>query len=379
MTARPTRIAILLSYSGDGGVERMINHLIAGLLAAGHPVDVLVLKTRGGHFRDLPVDARVVRLGTEHAAFALPALVRYLRRERPPVLLAAKDRAARLALHARRVARVPTRVVLRLGNTLSRSLARHGPVKRWLRLGPIRRLYPHADALIAVSRGVADDIVDLAPVDPARVHVVANPVVTPALYRQAQTCPDHAWLGRPGQPVVLAVGRLAPQKDFPTLLRAFAELRAQGTDARLIILGEGEERQRLTTLAAELGIADFVDLAGFRADAPAWLAAADLFVLSSAWEGSPNALTEALALGTPVVATDCPSGPSEILHGGEVAPLVAVGDAAAMARAMRDTLQHPPPSATLRAAVADHDRDRSTRAYLDILTADLPSTTDAAC
>ena len=379
MSTQPTRIAILLSYSGDGGVERMVNHLIAGLLAAGHPVDVVVLKTRGGHFRDLPVDARVVRLGTEHSAFALPALVRYLRRERPPVLLVAKDRAARLALRARRLAGVPTRIVLRLGNTLSHSLARHGPLKRWLRLGPIRRLYPRADALIAVSNGVATDIVDLAAVDPARVHVVANPVVTPDLHARAQTRPDHPWLGGSGQPVILAVGRLAPQKDFPTLLRAFAELRTQGTDARLIILGEGEQRQRLTALAAELGIADAVDLPGFRADAPAWLAAADLFVLSSAWEGSPNALTEAMALGTPVVATDCPSGPREILQGGEIAPLVAVGDAAAMAGAMRATLQSPPPSATLRAAVAEHDRDRSTQAYLAVLTADLRSNPDDAC
>lgn len=361
------RIAVLLSYSGDGGVERMMNHLVAGLLAAGRDVDLLVLKTRGGHFAAVPAGARVIRLGTGHALLALPALVRYLRRERPPALLAAKDRGGRAALRARRLAGVSTRIVLRVGNTLSRSLSRHGAFRRRLRLAPIRRLYPRADAVIAVSRGVADDIVALAGLDPERVHVAPNPVITPEFHRRARARPSHRWLGSEGPPVILGVGRLTPQKDFATLIRAFARLPAHGIDARLLILGEGPRRRELEALVSDLGIADRVELPGFADDAPGCMAAADLFVLSSRWEGSPNALTEALALGTPVVSTDCPSGPREILQGGDVAPLVPVGDVDALARAMAGTLQHPPAAATLRAAVDDYDRDRSTARYLEIL------------
>ena len=344
----------------------MMNALIAGLLGAGFRVDVLVLGQRGGHFAEIPADARVVPLRPGHAALAGPALVRYLRRERPPVLLAAKDRAGRAALRARARAGVATRVVLRIGNTLSQSLAGRGALRRWLRYRPIRRWYPHADCIVAVSRGVAEDVVATSGVDPARVTVIHNPVVGPDLDRMAAPTPDHPWFGTGQPPVLLAVGRLTRQKDFATLLRAFARLRS-GTVARLIVLGEGEERAALERLARELGVDGAVDFPGFVDNPYAWMGAADLFVLSSAWEGSPNALTEALYLGVPLVATDCRSGPREILDGGRVAPLVPVGDAAALAEAMSATLAAPPPADRLRAAATGYTHERSIADYLEVL------------
>lgn len=370
MTA-PTRIAVLLSYSGDGGVERMMNALVAGLLEAGYRVDVLVLGRRGGHYMDIPPDARVIPLRPGHAALAGPALVRYLRRERPPVLLAAKDRAGRAALRARDRAGVDTRVVLRIGNTLSQSLAGRGGLRRWLRYRPIRRWYPRADAIVAVSQGVADDVVATSGVDPQHVHVIRNPVVSPALDRLAGNDPGHPWLRGGGPPVVLGVGRLTRQKDFPTLLRAFARLRER-MDARLIILGEGEDRAALETLARELGIEDVTDFPGFVDNPYGWMRRANVFVLSSAWEGSPNALTEALYLGTPVVSTDCRSGPRELLEDGRYGPLVPVGDAGAMADAIERTLAEPLSPATLRQAVLEYTRARSTGRYLELMG--LPST-----
>ena len=362
-----TRIAVFLSYSGDGGVERMMNNLVRGFLDAGHEVDVVVLKTRGGHFQALPPEANVVSLGTGHAWLAVPALARYLRRARPAALLAAKDRAGRAALRARRRAGVSTRVVLRIGNTLSASLAGRSAVRRWLRYLPIRRLYPLADAIVAVSRGVADDVVTTAGVDPERVHVIANPVIMPGLTEGVELRPDHPWLRDRERPVILAVGRLTRQKDFPTLLRALARVLDERL-VRLIILGEGEDRAALLRLAAELDIADAIDLPGFVENVYAWMAHADLFVLSSAWEGSPNALTEALYLGAPVVSTDCRSGPREILDGGRIAPLVPVGDDAALARAILATLQSPPDRGTLRAAAGEYTLERSAARYLELLT-----------
>lgn len=366
--SRGSRLAVFLSYSGDGGVERMMNNLVRGFLDAGYAVDVVVLKTRGGHFQALPQEANVVSLGTEHAWLAVPALARYLQRVRPIALLAAKDRAGRAAVRARRRAGVSTRIVLRIGNTLSESLAGRSAFRRWLRYRPIRRLYPLADAIVAVSRGVAEDVVATAGIEPGRVHVIANPVIMPGFAAGAVERPDHPWLRDRDRPVILGVGRLTRQKDFPTLLRAFARVLAE-RPARLVILGEGEGRVALLRLAAELGVADALDMPGFVDDVHAWMAHADLFVLSSAWEGSPNALTEALYLGAPVVSTDCRSGPREILEGGRVAPLVSVGDDAALARAIVDTLQTPPASSTLRAAAAEYTLERSAARYLELLTA----------
>ncbi len=362
------RLAVFLSYSGDGGVERMMNNLVRGFLDAGYEVDVVVLKTRGGHFQALPPGANVVSLGTRHAWLAVPALARYLRRVRPAALLAAKDRAGRAALRARRRAGVSTRIVLRIGNTLSASLAGRSAIRRWLRYRPIRRLYPLADAIVAVSRGVADDVVATAGVDPERVHVIANPVIMPGLADGAETLPDHPWLRDRDRPVILAVGRLTRQKDFPTLLRALARVLAE-RPVRLVILGDGEDRAALLRLARELDVADAIDLPGFVDTVYAWMAHADLFVLSSAWEGSPNALTEALYLGASVVSTDCPSGPREILDGGRIAPLVPVGDDAALAQAILATLQTSPDPGTLRAAAAEYTLERSAARYLELLTA----------
>ena len=366
MNTSAGRIAVLVSYSGDGGVERMVNQLIEGMLQAGYAVDVLALRMQGGHFGALPTDANVVPLGTAHTELCVPALTRYLRRTRPAALLAAKDRAGRVALRARKRAGVATRIVIRLGNTLSQVLARRSELRRRIRYWPIRRWYPHADAIVAVSQGVAADVLAISGVRRDLVHVVPNPVVTPALYERAREEVGHPWLAGGGPPTILAVGRLALQKDYPTLLRAFARLR-RDRDCRLLILGEGEKRSALTRLARELGISSDIDMPGFAENPYAYMARADLFVISSAWEGSPNSLTEALALGVPAVATDCPSGPREVLAGGRYGPLVPVGDVEGLAEAIDRTLMDPLPPDGLREAVGGYTRAASTAAYLRLL------------
>jgi len=202
--------------------------------------------------------------------------------------------------------------------------------------------------VVAVSRGAADDLARTSGLPRDRVQVVYNPVLSPALMALARQAPGHPWFA-PGQPpVILGVGRLTRQKDFPTLIRAFAEVR-RCRSARLMILGEGEERGRLEALALELGVADDVALPGFRENAMAYMAGSALFVLSSAWEGLPTVLIEALAAGTRVVSTDCPSGPREILQDGRLGALVPVGDAVALTGAMIDALARPPSTVPLEA------------------------------
>ncbi|MTW19573.1 glycosyltransferase [Allochromatium palmeri] len=359
-------IAVFASFSGAGGVERMLINLLHGFVALGERVDLVLVRAESPHLAQLPAGVERRDLRARQTLLAVPELAHYLRTRRPRALLAAKDRAGRAAVLARALSGVDTRLVLRLGTNLSTAMAERRAIERWLRYGPIRRLYPALDRIVAVSEGVADDTARIARIPRTRIQVIRNPVITPSLYEAAAGPCPHPWLA-PGQPpVILGAGRFQRQKDFPTLIRAFARVRAN-RDCRLMILGEGGGRAGLETLITELGLSADVALPGFQPQLPAYLARAALFVLSSAWEGSPNVLTEALALGVPSISTDCPSGPSEILADGRHGPLVPVGDVAALAAAMLETLDQPRPASELRAAVAEYEWMHSARSYLEAL------------
>ena len=344
----------------------MVLNLATGMQRRGHAVDLVLVKARGEHAQQFPPGLRVVNLNTQHTLFSLPALVRYLKRERPAAVLAAKDRAIRVAVLARWIARVRPQLVGRLGTTVSAALAGHGRLKQWLWYTGMRLFYPHVDCIIAVSQGVADDVQTITGISRERLVVIRNPVITPDLYDRAAQPSGHSWLDMEKVPVIVGAGRLTRQKDFPTLLRAFARVRAT-QPCRLVILGEGKDRAALELLARELGISADVAFPGFVRNLYSYTARAKLFVLSSAWEGSPNTLTEALALGIPVVSTDCPSGPRELLAGGRYGKLVPVGDAEALATAMLETLAHPLPADTLKAAVREYNVEESARRYLEVL------------
>lgn len=367
----PAPIAVFLSFSGSGGVERMVMNLVRGFVELGRRVELVVMRAEGPHLAGLPAEARLVRLGVRHSLLAPPVLARYLRQTRPRALLAAKDRAGRAAVLARALAGTDTRIVLRLGTNLSTAMAGRPAIARWLRYWPIRRLYPRVDQIVAVSQGVAEDTAQIARLPAERIRVIRNPVITRELAMLAAAPCPHPWL-EPGQPpVILGMGRLQRQKDFPTLIRAFTQVRRE-RPCRLLILGEGSGRARLEALVSALGIAADVDLPGFQTNPYAYLARAALFVLSSAWEGSPNALTEALALGTPVVSTDCPSGPRELLDGGRFGPLVPVGEVAGLAKAIAATLDEHLPPAVLQAAVAEYSQAESAGRYLELLESSEP-------
>ncbi|MBA1147707.1 glycosyltransferase [Ectothiorhodospiraceae bacterium WFHF3C12] len=359
-----------MSFSGDGGVEHMMCNLMEGMVVQGIPVDLVLIKAKGGHLSRIPPAVRVFELNAATSLLALPGLVRYLRRHRPAALLAAKDRAGRVAVLARRLSGVKARVGIRLGQTLSASLKHKGRIARLARYLPARWLYPMADELIAVSRGVADDMAAFTGIPRERFRTIANPTVTSRIVEDSRADLDEPWFRDRDGPVIVAAGRLTAQKDFPNLLRAFAAL-STSRRARLIILGEGRGRPQLEAMVEDLDLAGRVKLPGFIANPYPYFAAADLFVLASRWEGSPNVLVEALALGTPVVATDCPSGPREILRGGEVGRLVPVGDPFALAQAMAATLDQPPGADILRDAAAPFEARRSARAYVQALGMDV--------
>ena len=260
----PTRtIAVFVSFSGTGGVERMVASLIRGFVDLGQQVDLVLVRTEGPHLEHLPREVNPVHLGTSHTFLTLPRLARYLRRYRPAALLAAKDRAGRTAVLARRLAGTDTRIVLRLGTNLSTAMANRSRLSRWLRFAPIRRLYPLVDQIVAVSAGVADDTARISRIPRARIRVIPNPVITPELPGLAAEPCSHPWLQAGQPPAIVGAGRLQRQKDFPTLIRAFALVRKE-RPCRLIILGDGGELAKLRTLIAELGLTGEVDLPGFQ-------------------------------------------------------------------------------------------------------------------
>ena len=369
------KIAVLISFSGAGGVERMVFNLVKQFGDKGVAVDLLLIRASGPHLQDLPPQVNLVPLKAKHTLTAIPELIRYFRKARPKQMLVAKDRAARAALIARGLAGANTRIVVRLGTNLSRALEQKTALSRWWRLAPMKQIYSCADAVVAVSEGVRQDTLAITALPESRVHVIRNPVVTDELDRQSHLAVEHAWLaddiGSSNVPVVMAAGRLSYQKGFDVLIRAFAELVKQHP-ARLLILGDGASRGELEMLAQELGVGELVDFPGFQSDIYSWLAKADLFVLSSRWEGSPNVLTEALALGVPSVSTRCPSGPDEILQEGKYGALVEVDDWQAMSKAMLDTLDNPKPREFLQEAVFEYKDTISAERYLNLLLDNKP-------
>jgi glycosyltransferase involved in cell wall biosynthesis len=366
MENQPRRLAILAAFSGMGGVEKMVGNLLEGFAERGIAVDLLPIVRKRRAMPHCPASVRVIDLGTSHTALAIPAITRYLRRERPKVMLAVRDRGIRSAVLARALAGSDTPLVGNLHTNLSAALQQRSPLARWWRVRSMRGYYRRLDRIITVSQGVADDTRRMAGLPEERVVAIPNPVLRSdfdILARQDEPCPG---VTPDGVPLIVGAGRLTRQKDFGTLIRAFARVRAT-RDARLVILGEGALRQDLERLVAELGLSACVRLPGFVVNPYPCMASADLFVLSSRWEGSGNVITEALALGVPVVATDCPSGPAEILDGGLYGRLTPVGDEGRLAQAMLETLDHPPERKTLRAAVADYSVARSAARYLEIL------------
>jgi glycosyltransferase involved in cell wall biosynthesis len=296
----------------------------------------------------------------------------YLRRTRPAVLLSFLHYTNIAALLAAKLAPVSTRVVICEQNTMSQ-YSRHTPAQRGqraVRLMPLlaHLLYPHAQGIVAASAGVADDLARTARLPRRRITVIYNPVVTPELLTQAAAPLDHPWFVPGAPPVILGVGRLVPQKDFATLLRAFASVRQQHP-ARLLILGEGQERAQLAALASALHIHEDVALPGFVDNPFMYMARAAVFGLSSRWEGLANVVIEALACGAPVVATDCPHGPREILADGRYGALVPVGDSEALAAAILAALDAPPAAEQLQARAAHFSREQAVTRYLDVMGA----------
>jgi glycosyltransferase involved in cell wall biosynthesis len=373
------RIALFMPSFGDGGVGRSMVNLANGFAALGAEVSLIVNQADGVFFDRIRPGVRRIAFRGTRARDLAKELHAFLIEENPHVVMSSHERDDPIAMRVKKLLddRDGTRFFVRVGTSLAtrNSQQRGFWLSKWLQRRTLKNVLSGSDGIIANSEGSARELATFLGIPLARIAVLPNPTLTPDLAGLAEEAVHHPWL-EPGQPpVILGIGRLSRIKDFPTLLRAFALLREQ-RPCRLIVLGQGRQRDKLLRLAEELGVADDFALPGFCKNPYAFLKRASLFALSSLREGCPNVLIEALALGLPSIATDCPNGPREILQDGRYGALVPPGDAEALAAAMADTLNHPPDAAFLREAVRAYTQENSSRAYLEAMGLVNPSMTE---
>lgn len=338
MSGYQPQIALYTYNLHGGGAERIFVNLMQDFVKRGVKVDLVLNSVAGPYLSQVPSDVRIIDLKAKQPfRDGIWQLIRYLRKEKPYVLMATVHPSVEVALLAKLFAFTSTRVFVREDNTLSLHAARATDKVRW---SPYfaKFLYPvAANGIIAISQGVAQDVIKITGLTKKQVSVIYNPAITPNILKKSQEHLTHTWLQAGEPPIILGVGRLKLQKDFPTLIKAFALLK-QARPCRLIILGQGDEELKLKNLISELGLENDVAILGFTENPYAYMAKASVFVLSSAWEGFGNVVAEALAVGTPVVSTDCQSGPAEILDYGKYGYLVPVGDHKEMAVAISRVL-----------------------------------------
>ncbi len=329
------QVAFYLRLLYGGGAERVMVNLMHGFVEQGIKVDLVMNTASGPYLSQVDPRVRIVDLQTPRLLLGLPKLAGYLRRERPTALISGLHYANEIALWAKQLALVSTLVIVTEHNTLSIH-AQKRSTDRWSPL-LAKLFYPLASEIVAVSQGVAQDLAKVTGLPKSRLKVIYNPIVSSELLAKSQQPLDHPWFQEGELPVILGVGRLEAQKDFPTLIHTFAQVR-QVNPCRLVILGSGRDRQQLNNLVKELDLEKDVAFLGFVDNPYAYIAKAAVYVLSSAWEGFGNVLVEAMAVGTPVVATDCPHGPAEILDRGQYGFLVPVGDRDKMSEAIIQVL-----------------------------------------
>ncbi len=360
------RIAVLIPNMRGGGAERVALNLAGDFLAAGHMVDLVVMEATGELMPLLPPQVRVIDLGARRVRSAIRPLIGYLRSERPDAVQVSMWPLTVAAVIAHRLARSSSRLLLSEHVPLSRQYARWGRIHMMILRSSVGLFYPLADARVAVSERAADDLARVGGLDRATIEVIYNPIAPPPPLDVAPGANIEAFWGPGDFKRILSVGSLISSKNYRLLIEAFAKLR-QHVSAKLMIVGEGELRRDLQALAAQLHVADDVLLPGFQAEVWPFYDAADLFVLSSDYEGFGNVLVEALFRGLPVVSTDCESGPREILDGGAYGTLVPCNDRSALSDAMVAALGAPRDKQRLQARARSLSGEGNSGRYLDFM------------
>jgi glycosyltransferase involved in cell wall biosynthesis len=360
------KIAFFLPALDGGGAERVFVTLANSLANHGYQVDFVLSNAQGNYLSALDSKIKIIDLGRQHVVASFVGLGRYLRAHKPEIILSGLSNANAAVLVATRIFLPSCKTIITQHVNWSQVLTHHPTLKERAVYQLSKILYPLATQIVAVSNGIANEIKKMRNVYPGKIQCIYNPVVTPELLELSEQPPSHPWLLNKDEPVLIGVGRLVEQKDFETLIRAYYRVQKQIT-CKLLILGEGPERQKLENLVQELDLTSKIDLPGFASNPYTNMTHSDLFVLSSQFEGLPTVLIEAMACGCPLVSTDCDSGPDEILDNGRYGALVPVGDVSAMTQAIIQSLQNPPEKELLRKRAQLYSVENATRAYTHLI------------
>lgn len=365
MNTQTGRLAFLLPHMTGGGAERVALRLIEDAVAQGYEVDLLLMEAMGQLLPLIPKTVRVIDLHANRIRDVIRPLVRYMRAERPDGIQVSMWPLTVAGVLAHRLARSPARLVLSEHITLSRQYRHFNALRRTVLRASIRLTYPLAHARVAVSAQAADDLAIVSGIARSSIETIYNPIERPPETRTTDTLATGLWNDSPAR--IISVGTLKAQKNQALLIDAFALLHRE-RPARLILLGEGDLRAELEERVARHGLVDNVILPGFFVDPWPFYKTAQLFVLSSDYEGYGNVLVEAMYAGLTIVSTDCPSGPREILDDGLYGRLVPCDDPVTLARAMADALDRPTDPDAVRARAASLSGDHTSARYLVLMT-----------
>lgn len=359
------KICIFLPSLRGGGAERVTLILANGMAEKGYNVDLVLAKAEGPYLHDVSIKVNIVDLGKTRMLSSLFPFIKYLKRSKPDSILSVMNHVNIIAYLAKFFSGSRARLIFSEHNNLSTSMLVNQSYKNFTLKKLMVWAYKRADAVVAVSNGVADDLADQLHMQRSSIMTIYNPVVTKELLQLQHEKIEHPWIGE-GKDFIIGVGRLTYQKNFALLIDAFYKVQ-NNHDLSLVILGEGELEGDLKSQISDLGLEDKVLMPGFVGNPYAWIKASRCFVLSSVHEGLPTVLIEAMACGTPVVSTDCPSGPSEILEGGRWGKLVPLNDSDSLSRAISDTLVDGRNDDAQKERANDFRTDSSVAKYLEIV------------
>jgi len=358
-------LILLTTNSLDGGIGRNLINLSNSFLKLGCRVELLTENCSNHYENAINPSVNLSTLKTTHVVFGIPQLAKHLFSNRPAVILTPVLRHTILAIRARRLTGVPLRIFANIHNTYSIAYGGLPEKKLSSRIGKFQKYYPQCQGRIAVSRGVAEDFSNLTSIPISSIRTIYNPIDTEDILQQAAEPVNHSWFKEGEPPLILGLGRLEKQKNFHLLIDAFDQLRGGGEIfCRLVIVGEGSLKNRLEKRISRSPFKSDICLYGYSDNPFSLMNNSSIMVLSSSWEGFGNVLVEAMAVGTPVLSTDCPHGPREILEDGRFGTLVPSGDPAVLARSILNNLHKPVPSEILKTAAAKFEAETIARSYL---------------
>jgi len=336
------KISLFLPNLHGGGAERMMLNLAKGLLKFPVELELIVANLVGDYISEIPEGAKIVNLNSKKTIFSTFKFISHLKKNKPDVLISTLRRANIVAVLSKILTSKKFKLILREANSFSEDAVKNSSLSEKIINSLCKLFYPKADAIVAVSEKMSEEIGYHFKISKNKIHYIYNPVIDESIDEKILQKPDHKWFDNKNFAIILGIGRITPQKDFETLIKAFDIVRKQ-KKAKLIILGKPDssnaELEKLKILVSKLNINNDIDFFGFVENPFAFLANADLFVLSSRFEGLPGTLIQALYCGCPVVSVDCTTGPSEILENGKYGLLCKPGDYESLALNMLKTLE----------------------------------------